>query len=431
MELNSTNKSNYVDKSIETFRDKDDNIVSVTSSDVSYFSENQFIELENKNYKYKNINVIDYGFNEFIVAEETTDEKVTNFFNSYNDVKDDIKIFGQTESHEFLFNSSKDYLGKNDIIAVSSTVYSNTIAENANLKDDLRVKDELCAAKIEAAERELVALYNTMASIKNSAISIIDTSLLPITDNLQLKNTFNSLKAILGQSVEYLIENKPDLVNKKISINNYDIGADTGKEILNNTITYNFLNDDDYLKTKFNEMLSNPEFAELHAIIADLRAQLSSTTDSEKIKQLENEIIRLNEIIESLQTDVSNIPENQLIKEYNEIYDNALVYSNDLISTADRWRSKSPSRNEIEILINKTDANLTSLKTKASENGNPIYSELYNLYKLFLESSLVLYANLLKYIVTSNTGNEFKYTLENFKYGLDNFTTKLNEMGRL
>lgn len=247
-------------------RDEDNNLLSVTSSDLNYTDISQFVEIDNKDFTYNiNVDSIDSEFKEFIIAEKTIAEKISDMFNLYEEVKNNINIQNAEQSHMYLFDSSKIYIGKQNLIPVDRDEYSKLTVQVENLKTQLNACNETKNAENLVRDKKLTALYSTFNSIKNGAVNIIDSTLLPVVeDNLQLQYALNSLKSIISQPITYLVENKNELTVEKRSFKDqrYDI-------------TYNYLSNPNYFNDIFRNLLNNPDLSRYQSEIASLKARIS------------------------------------------------------------------------------------------------------------------------------------------------------------
>lgn len=419
MNLNFQNKNSI--NNINTLRDLDNNIISVTSSDKSYLDLDQFIEIDNSSYSYNDIGLINYNFEEFSISTSSLYDEINAFFTTYNNIKSNINVFGTEQSHEYIFNSTKDVLNRNNLTIVDSYEYSDLIIKNSNLVDDLSVKDEILNAEKELYERQLTALYETVNSIKVGSINIIDNILLPIAqNNEQLKHSFNSLKIILNQSIDYLLENKSSLAIKKTTINDFDIKDVKGSKVVNNTIIYNYLNDEQYIRTAYDKLI-NINMNDIMSQVTNLENKIKELEKQNRIKDYENakiEIDNLNLKIQDMKNILSilankvidSVDDFGLIKIYNNIYSTILDYINVTMAKIEKWMETNNFVVEDILFFNNSIQNkideFTNYKTIYLNNTN--YEDYYKLTNLCYEYLLVIHKIVSLYFIDRVAKNKSK-----------------------
>jgi len=81
-----------------------------------------------------------------ILPFEDTNQKITEFFNSYNSLFYDIPKFGDTNSHEYLIKTSGEYIGT---ISTSDDTIQALIEEINQLREEnLTLQQQLISGSI-------------------------------------------------------------------------------------------------------------------------------------------------------------------------------------------------------------------------------------------------------------------------------------------
>jgi len=419
----------YLNKPVQTKRDSDNNLLSITSSDISYKDDSQFIEIENNNYSY-NINnkLIDFDFKELNTEVETVDTKKSQMFNLYNEVKNDIQITGLTESHEYLFNSSKSYLNKDNLIILDNDEYFDLVIGYSNSIDDLNVMSERKTAEKEIYDRQNTAIYDTFSNIVSTGVQLLDSNIIPNTSDNNVLSLLYSLKTVLGQTTTYLLDNRSSLTNKTTKIIDSDIYKDRGIETKkeNNTITYTYLSNQQPLIDAFNSITKNVnDNSQLLSTITSLQIEnnklkrdvndvIKSATqarenDLKKIEQLNVQILKLKDKIAELEVvdDINDTTINRdIINRYNYAYDETLKFINLILDNTEIILNMNARdfiinvKTNVDIIVttlNKLQNNiLSTIKIETSPagvsniiNNNNLFYQLLNTF--IFESNRVLF----------------------------------------
>lgn len=461
----------YLNTSVQTERDTDNNLLSITSSDISYTDETQFLEIENTNYSYNlNSGVIDFDFKEIDIDIETIDDKKSKMFNLYNEVKNDVNITGSIESHEYLFNSSKNFLNKDNLIILDNNEYSNLIIDYSNSIDDLNVCEQRSIAEKEIYNRQNTAIYDTFNNIVNTSIQIMDSTILPTIKDSSILSLMYSLKAILAQSTKYLLDNKSSLMNKTVKFSDFESynknGIPTKRE--NNTITYTYLSNQQPLIDAFGTISQNySDSSKLISEITTLQLQndkltkdiQSALNDITKVKEDDQKIIdALNAQIVKLQTYVNELKNINLqiqndsklnrdvMNRYNIAYDITISIMNNLINNTDKILNSDISmlvdinKSDIENIIDginklQTDV-LSSIKIEINNGNSEIINtnnSFYTILNNFINDSnhiLLLDSNIKTFIEENNYYSATKI-LNAYKLYSQNTLHNITTLGKL